>query len=237
LRATSFFPQLLPDQEAQRLRSLRAAHILNVPPERVLAGFVTLSAQVFSLPVSLLAIVEAEEVFYKATYGLPGLRPHPRAETLCTLAIHQNESVIFPDVAQAQHAHLSAATVASVQARGIRFYAAAPLRLPDQQPIGALCVLGCEPRPFHAQEQHLLEQLAQVVSQTLVARHTCLAQQELGWSQWQVVEEQLAEQVQTLGTFVGELLAPLRQLSLVELTQVEQRLQVLRELLVDYQPG
>jgi GAF domain-containing protein len=241
LRAISTAPNLLPDQEAQRLRSLRAAHILNVPPERVLAGFVTLSAQVFALPVSLLAIVEAEEVLYKASYGLPGLRTHPRAETFCTLAIHQNEPIVFQDVAQAQHTQLSDATVAAVQAKGIRFYAAAPLRLPDQQPIGTLCILGYEPRPFHAGEQHLLEQLAQVVSQTLVARHTCLASPRLGWAQWQVLEEQLAEQVQTLVTFVQQLpmpaALPLSQMSLVELPQVVQRLQVLRELLRDYQPN
>jgi GAF domain-containing protein len=236
LRTTSTAPSVLPDQEAQRLRSLRAAYILQVPPERVLAGFVALSAQVFSLPISLLAIVEAEEVLYKASYGLPGLRTHPRAETFCALAIDQNEPIVFRDVAQAQHAHLAATTVAAVQAKGIRFYAAAPLRLPDQQPIGTLCVLGYEPRPFHPQEQDLLEQLAQVVSQTLAARHTCLSSQGLGWTQWQVVEERLAEQVQTLVTFIQQPLTPRTRLSPVELTHVVQRLQTLRELVQDYQP-
>jgi GAF domain-containing protein len=229
-------PYLLPDQEAQRLRSLRAAHILQVPPERVLAGFVTLSAHVFDLPASLIAIVEAEEVLYKATYGLPTLRTHPRAETFCALAIHQPEPIIFRDVAQAQHAHLSEATVTAVQAKGIRFYAAAPLRLPDQHPIGTLCVLGYEPRPFHAGEQFLLEQVAQLVSQTLAARHLCLTSSGLGWAHWQVVEEQLAEEVLTLIAFVEQALAPLRRRPPSVLTQVVQRLQAVRDLLLDYQP-
>jgi GAF domain-containing protein len=230
----------MPDSEAQRLRSLRAAHILNVPPERVFAGFVALSAHVFGLPVSLLAIVEEEEVLYKATHGLSGLRAHPRAETFCALAIYQNEPIIFQDVAQAQHTLLPAAAVAAVQAKGIRFYAAAPLHLADKQPVGTLCVLDYEPRPFHAEEQHLLEQLAQVVSQIFVARHTCLTSQELGWAHWEVVEDQLAEEVQALTAFVQQVLVPLglplRSIPLSVLTQVVQRLQTLRELLLDYQP-
>jgi GAF domain-containing protein len=231
---------LLPADETQRLRSLRAYHLLQAPPERVFAELVALSAHVFGLPVALLAIVEAQEVIYKATYGLPGLRVHPRAETFCALAIHQNKPVVFWDVAQAQHALLSEAALAAVRAKGIRFYAGAPLRLPDAQPLGTLCVLGYEPRPFHAGEQDLLEQLAQVLGQTMAARHTCLSNPGLGWGHWEVIEEHLANEVQQLAAFVRQLLGPLTSplvaVPLGVLAQVAPRLQALGELLLDYQP-
>jgi GAF domain-containing protein len=231
---------LLPTEEAQRLRSLRAHQLQHAPPERVFAALVAVSAHVFGLPVSLLAIVEAEEVFYRATYGLPDLRRYPRAETLCALTIQQNTSVIFCDVAQAHHALLTDAMRAAVAAHGVHFYAGALLRLPDTQAVGTLCVVGYQPRPFSVGEQHLLEQLAQVLGQLLAARQTCMTTPALGWAHWQVVEEQLAEQVRSLGTWLEQRRVlpglPLATVPPRELAQVRRRLQVLHELLQEYQP-
>jgi GAF domain-containing protein len=227
--------------ETQRLQSLRAYNILHTPPERVFAELVALSAHVFGLPVSLLGIVEAEEVLYKATYGLPGLRGLARAETFCDIVIRQNKCVVFWDVAQAQHALLTEAAIAAVSTRGVRFYAGAPLHLPDEQTIGTLCVVGYEPRPFKAQEQHLLEHLAQVVGLLITARHACLSNRGLGWAHWGRLEDQLAEQVQTLGTWVQQQLAPLGSPLLAVpprvLAQVQQRLHELHEVLQEYQPA
>jgi hypothetical protein len=226
---------LLPTEEAQRLRSLRAHQLQHAPPERVFAALVAVSAHVFGLPVSLLAIVEAEEVFYRATYGLPGLRRYPRAETLCALTIQQNTSVIFCDVAQAHHALLTDAMRAAVAAHGVHFYAGALLRLPDTQAVGTLCVVGYQPRSFSVGEQ-----LAQVLGQLMAARQTCMTTPALGWAHWQVVEEQLAEQVRSLGTWLEQRRVlpglPLATVPPRELAQVRRRLQVLHELLQEYQP-
>jgi hypothetical protein len=232
-------PCLLPPQEAQRLRSLRAHQLQRAPPERAFAALVAVCAQVFGLPISLLALVEAEEVFYRATYGLSGLRSYPRAETLCAIAIQQNRSVIFCDVAQAEHALLSDAMRAAAHAHGVGFYAGALLRLPDQQAVGTLCVLGYQPRSFSVEEQHVLEQLAHVLGQMMAARQTCLTTRSLGWEHWQLVEEQLAEKVLSLGTWLGQRPAPLGSLLAAasqELVQVRRHLHALHELLQDYQP-
>jgi GAF domain-containing protein len=228
---------LLPVNEAQRLQSLRTYNLLQAPPERVFAEFVSLSAHVFRLPVSLLGIVGAEEVVYKATYGLPGLRVRPRAQTFCALAVCQNKSVVFCDVTQAQHACLTEAAQTAVLALGARFYAGAPLRLPDAQTVGSLCVAGYETRSFLAQEQRLLELLARVVGLTIAARHTCLTSRGLGWVHWQMLEDQLAEAVQTLDAWVRQRLTlPGRPLLAVH-TLVQQRLYELQELLWQYQPA
>jgi GAF domain-containing protein len=227
---------LLPVNEAQRLQSLRTYNLLQAPPERVFAELVSLSAHVFRLPVSLLGIVGADEVVYKATYGLPGLRVRPRGETFCALAVSQNKSFVFCDVTQAQHASLTEAAQKAVLALGAHFYAGAPLRLPDAQTIGALCVAGFETRPFIPQEQRLLELLAQVVGLTLAARHTCLTSRGLGWVHWQMLEDQLAEAVQTLGAWVQQRLATPGKPLLPVHTLVQQRLYGLQELLRQYQP-
>lgn len=224
---------LLPANEAERLRSLRDYNILQSPPERVFSEFVALSAQVFGLPAALLALVDAHEVVYKATHGLPGLRTSPRAQTFCALAIQQNEPVIFCDVAQAAHPCMTELALKTVLGAGVHFYAGALLRMPDAQTIGTLCVLGCKPRPFGAGEQHLLEQLAHVLSLSIAVRHTCLTSPGLGIAHWEVLEDQLAEEVQALSASAGQ---PALALPLVQ-TQVEGRLHDLRELLQEYQPA
>jgi hypothetical protein len=193
---------------------------------------------VFGLPISLLGIVAADEVVYKATYGL---RVLARAETLCALPVGRNQSVVFCDVTQAQQAGLPEAAVAAVRARGVHFYAGAPLRLPDAQTVGTLCVAGYAPRPFSVPEQRLLEQLAQVGSLVLAARHTCLTTRELGWVHWGVLEDQLATEVQTLSTWVQQRLTPLEGSLLagppVVRAQVQPCLHELQELLRQYQPA
>jgi GAF domain-containing protein len=225
--------------EIQRLQSLRAYNLLHMPPERVFAELVALSAHVFGLPVSLLGIVEAEEVLYKATHGVPGLRGLARAETFCDIVIRQNKCVVFWDVAQAQHVLLTETAIAAVNTRGVRFYAGVPLRLPDEQTIGTLCVVGYAPRPFGAEEQCLLEHLAQIVELLIAARHACLTNRGLGWGYWGKLEDQLAERVQTLGTWVQQQLAPLGSPLLAVppevLAQVQLRLHELHELLQEYQ--
>ncbi|MGI4874301.1 MAG: GAF domain-containing protein [Janthinobacterium lividum] len=228
---------MLPVDEAQRLQRLRTYHLLHTPPERVFAELVALSAHVFGLPISLLGIVGAADVVYKATYGVPGLRVLPRAETFCALTVWKNQSVVLCDLTQAQQAGLPEAAVATARARSMRFYAGAPLRLPDAQIVGSLCVAGYAPRSFSTPEQHLLEQVAQVVSQTLAARYTCLTNRELGWGHWGVLEDQLATEVQTLRAWVQQRLAPLGgALPPVVCAQVQQRLYELYKLLQQYQP-
>ena len=228
---------LLPPNEAARLRSLHAYGILPAPPERVFSELVAFSAQVFGLPMALLALVDAEQVVYKARWGVAGPRVSPRAETFCTLAVQQNQTLILSDVAQAPPACLPAAAAARAQAVGVRFYAGAPLRTPDEQPLGALCVLGYEPRSFSAEEQHLLEQVAVVLGLLIATRHACLTNPQLGWANWQLVEDQLAEEAHALHPFVqqlrpavgGWLAVPPRGLA-----QLEARLRTMRALLQDY---
>jgi GAF domain-containing protein len=229
---------LLPPDEAARLSSLYAYDILGAPTERVFAGLVELSAHVFGLPVALMGIVDAEQVVYKAAHGMPALASQPRAETFCAVVIRENKSVIFADVAAARHPYLTSAAEIAAQVAGVRFYAGAPLRMPDTHSLGTLCVVGYEPRTFREEEQHLLEQFAHVVSLAIAARHACLVGEELGASHWGIVEHQLAEEVRALIALVRYLLTrvnPQLAMPLLVLDHVGRRLADVREMLEEYQ--
>jgi hypothetical protein len=231
---------LIPPDETARLRSLHTHRLLQAPPERVFSVLVTVSARLFDLPVSLLALVDAEHVVYKALYGVAKLPVYPRAATFCALVVQQSQSVILPDLAQAPPASLLPTAAATAQAAGVRFYAGAPLRLSDERTVGTLCVLGYTPRRFSVAEQQLLESIAAVLGLMMTARHTCLSQPELGWSHWEVLEEQLAEAACALVSWLAQLRTPVRAGKLVPawvLKEVLARLAALRQLLQDYQPS
>ena len=230
---------LLPPDEAARLNTLRAYDMVAAPPERVFAELVELSAHVFSLPIALISIVDAEQVVYKAVHGLPGLLPQARTNTLCALVVRENKPVILPDIAAMRHPLLLSAAEIAAQVAGIRFYAGVPLRVSPAHSLGTLCVLGYQPRTFTAEEQHLLEQFAHVVGLVIVARHACLVEEDIGAIHWGIVEYQLAEEVRALVALVryllqranSQLAVPLRVLD-----HVGRRLADVREMLEEYQP-
>lgn len=199
---SSTSPTLLPPDEAERLLSLRHYDLVHALHEPVFDEFVALTARIFSLPISLISLVEADDVHYKGSYGLPSPDAQPRQEALCATAILHQRAVVYQDLATENNANLTAQAALAAQQHQLRFYAAAPLRMPDQHNIGALCVSGRQPRTFSLDEQQLLEHLAAIVSQTIAVRQRCLARPAGGEWHWHRLRTQLQEEVQALAALV-----------------------------------
>ena len=192
---------LLTADEAERLRALRHYDILHSLREAVFDEFVGLTARLFNLPISLIALVDAEEVEYKANQGLPGLLSQPRIEALCSVAVSQGQATVLTDLTSDEY-NLTTEATAAAWAKNLQFYAGVPLRMPDQRAIGTLCVIDHKPRTFSAEEQQALETIAQLVALTIVVRHCCLASKELGEAQWRVLQAQVVEEIQALVALV-----------------------------------
>jgi GAF domain-containing protein len=198
---------LLPVNETARLQTLRYYDILHSLHEPVFDEFVALAARIFSLPISLIALVAEEQVHYKANYGMPGNDVQHREEALCATAILQADAVVYKDLAIETNPLITARAAAAARNHQVRFYAAAPLCMPDQSIIGSLCIIDRTPRNFSAEEQRVLEQLAYLVSRTIVARHTCLSQYGSGEWEWHRLRIQVQEEVQALTALVRYLFA------------------------------
>jgi len=228
---------LLPADEAARLRSLQYHAIRSSLHEAVFEALVRLTAQVFSLPISLLTLIDAEEAIYIANQGLGKQERQPRVEALCALAVRENKAVVFADLTQEQQsARLTAEAVAAARLRNLQFYAGVPLRMPDQRTIGTLCVLDHQPRTFSAAEQDLLAHLSELVAQTIAVRHYCLVD-GLGEDHWQVVQELVGEKIKEIRGVVRSLVAPLPKplpVPVEILHVVRQRLADVYTLLRDY---
>ncbi|MDO7853512.1 GAF domain-containing protein [Hymenobacter convexus] len=237
--ASSPFPDFSAD-EAARLRSLRSVELLPALTEPVFNEFVALTARIFNLPISLISVVEETDVYYPANVGMPENKQQPRAEALCATAIAQAQAVVYHDLALETHPELPPEARRAAETNGLRFYAGALLRLPDQRPLGTLCVIDRAPRTFTPDEQRILEILAALVSRTVAVRHLCRLHPETGDAQWARLSAELEEEVQALNALVRYLTA--RHGTLVPvpaafLTQVESRLRDLQALLEAYHPG
>ena len=194
-----------PATEAARLACLRHHDILPFLYDGVFDEFVSLAARIFSLPISLFNLVDAHQVITKAHYGMPGIAPQPRAEILCSTVVEQNQVVVYHDLTAAAPTATNAVAIQATLAKRIRFYAAAPVRLTSQHSIGALCLLGQRPREFTVEEQHVLQSLADLVSQAIVMRHHCRTT-KLGEAHWQGLHTQMHDEVHALGALVRYLL-------------------------------
>ena len=193
---------LLPANDGERLHSLRAYDVLPTLAEPLFDEFVALTAQVFSLPISLIAVVEEEEVHYPANHGMPGNDQQPRVEALCSTAIQQARAVVYHDLVLEGQAALTPEAARAAEANDLRFYAGALLRLPDQRLLGTLCIIDRQPRTFSPDEQQVLDHLAAVVSQTIAVRHALLAQSPAGAAQWERLRAQLQEELRELTALV-----------------------------------
>jgi hypothetical protein len=230
-------PSLLPANETERLQTLHAYSVLRSLQEPLFTDVVELAATLFNVPISLLALVGADEVEYKATHGLPGLRSQPRVEAICSLAVKEEQVVVFTDLAHSHALTLEADMAA--RAKGLRFYAGAPLCVAGGYCLGTLCLIDRQPRSFSAAEQQVLELHAQVVAGLLVVRQHCLANptQEHDWVavrtelSWEV--KALIALVRYLATYSGtHIPVPADVLDLVS-----RRLKDFYSKLADYYPG
>ncbi|MDQ2768981.1 MAG: GAF domain-containing protein [Bacteroidota bacterium] len=233
--ATNSLPNL-PDDDAARLRSVRAFEVLPVLTEPLFDEFVALTARIFNLPISLISVVEEIDVHYPANFGLPGHTRQPRAEALCSTAIVLARAVVYHDVALDVSTIPEEALEAALR-NEVRFYAGALLHLPDQRPFGTLCVIDRQPRNFTTEEQHVLELLAGLVSQTIAVRHLCYLHPESGEARWATLSAELKEEVQALNALVRYLFVRHGSQMPVPadfLTQVESRLRDLHTILRDF---
>ena len=222
---------LLPLDEAERLQTLRQYQVLSAPLDDVFQDLVKLSALLFNMPLAFLAIVDEHEVLFPALHGAAYLRPVPRANALCSVAIHYPHAIAYENLPAAAQNGIDAQAIRAALDEGAAFYAGAPLRMPDHNCVGVLCLMGPTPRPFVPSEEAALEAIADVASLCLAVRHLCRSTPELGPKLWATLAGRLCRDLQALQRQVGEMLQLFGRGAPVPfpvLRAVQQQLQALR---------
>jgi two-component sensor histidine kinase len=154
------------DAEADRLAALRRYDILDTPPDGSFDRITALAADLLSVPIAIISLVDHDRIWFKSHHGLD-VRQIDRGPGLCASAILQDEPWVLTD-AQADVRALTNPLVAGEF--GLRFYVGIPLRTQDGFNLGTLCVIDRAPRPVTDRQIAHLKHLASVVMDRMELR-------------------------------------------------------------------
>lgn len=152
--------------EAERLRELRALHILDSGSEAVFDDLVSLASDMFDVPIALVSLVDENRQWFKACIGLD-TDETPRSQAFCAYTILQDDVMVIED------AHLDPRVSDNPLVTGlprIRFYAGAPLVTRAGYRIGTFCLIDLSPRSFQPADRDRLRRFASIVSQQIELR-------------------------------------------------------------------
>lgn len=155
----------LPVNETQRLLSLHALQILDSPSEERYDRITRLAQRVFDVDICLISLVDVDRQWFKSKQGLKACET-PREISFCGHAILDHPVLVVGDAkADARFADNPLVTGPPY----IRFYAGCPIRSPDGERIGTLCLIHSKPRELPADDEVVLRDIAALVEDELKA--------------------------------------------------------------------
>lgn len=154
-----------PTAEPTRIQALKDLSILDAPPEERFDRLTRLARRLFDVPVALVHLEATNRLWFRSPEEKEQLRRPPEQE-LCARLPAQGRLVVVRD-AREEEALREQPLV--VQEPGIRFVAGAPVKAPDGERLGILCILDHEPRDFADDDQTLLRDLGDLVEREFAA--------------------------------------------------------------------
>jgi PAS domain S-box-containing protein len=153
----------LPPNEAVRLESLRALHLLDTPPEERFDRITRLAARILGVPSAYVSLVDEDRQFFKSHYG-SDLVESPRSNSFCAYTILEKKQLVVPDAkADARFADNPLVTGKP----NIRFYMGSPIAARDGSLVGSLCVTDYQPRVPSSEDIAVLNDLALIAQSEL----------------------------------------------------------------------
>ncbi len=153
-------------RERARQQALHDLQILDTPAEAEFDDLAWLAAQLCSVSIALVSLVDANRQWFKARYGLD-VQQTARSVSFCAHTIEQDSLLEIVDALQDPR---FADNPLVTGAPHIRFYAGAPLVTTDGHRLGTLCVIDTRPRELDATQREALQRLAARAAHNLEAR-------------------------------------------------------------------
>lgn len=158
---------IIPDNDAERIKKLRAYDILDTPEEDTFNKIAVLAAQIFNTPIAQVTFVDEERVFFKTNISpLPATEIN-RNDSFCSIAILNDNVTLFSNILEVPE--LQSNPFVTME-NGVRFYAGAPLKTTEGLQLGTVCVLDVEPKEVTEQQLKMLETLSAIAMDELELR-------------------------------------------------------------------
>lgn len=157
-------PQL--DFEEDRLAALRRYHILDAPPEDCFDAFTRIASEVCNTPMSLISLIDEDRQWFLSRVGLE-TKETCRDISFCGHAIEHPDLLEIPDTLKEDRFSDNPLVTGPPH---LRFYAGVPLRDPEGNALGTLCVLDTQPGTLTDSQKDVLKNLAALVVDRIVSR-------------------------------------------------------------------
>ncbi len=152
------------DEEA-RLDALHRLNLLDTAPSESFDRITRMASQIFGLPIAAISLTDRDRQWFKSRVGVSHWSI-PRLKAPCSEVAETADTLVIPDL------HEDRCYRTSILAdQGIRFYAGASLTTREGHSLGALCVLGTEPRQVTDAECNALNDLAKMVMVQIELQH------------------------------------------------------------------
>ncbi|MHA0917353.1 sensor domain-containing diguanylate cyclase [Kosakonia cowanii] len=147
------------DKEEKRILALYAMGILDTETEERFDRITRLAIKFFNVQIALISLLDKDRQWFKSSCGLD-IKSTPRTDSFCTYAVENGEPLIVNDTKEDVRFR---GTRLVTQPPYIRFYAGYPVRMPDGEIAGTICIIDNKPRSFHDDELNILRDLAGIV--------------------------------------------------------------------------
>lgn len=154
-----------PIHERNRVNTLHAQDLLDTPSEVAFDRLARIAACTLEAPLAVVALVDAERQWNKATYGTT-IREVDRSVSLASAALERDGITMLHDL-QADDRFDDNPFVHEEQ---VDFYAAATLETTDGHRLGVLAVMDTMSRPLSNEQKKTLSDLAQTTAHEIERR-------------------------------------------------------------------
>jgi len=154
-----------PENEEARLATLRSLNILDSSPEERFDRLTRLAKRLFNVPIALVSLVDESRQWFKSSQGLSASETS-REVSFCGHAILGDGVFLISDATQDERFHDNPLVTGEPK---VRLYAGCPLVVGDGHRLGTLCIVDRQPRKLDDEELELLQDLARMAEQELVA--------------------------------------------------------------------
>jgi len=151
--------------EVVRLATLQDLRLLDTPASESFDRITRMASQLFGLPSAAVSLTDSDRQWFKSRIGVD-VASMPREGAPCAEVTATRDVLVLSDIAQ-DPAYRDTPLAKS----GARFYAGAPLLTQNGLAIGALCVVGSEPRQFSTAETAMLRDMAAMVMAQVELQH------------------------------------------------------------------
>ena len=151
--------------EEARLDALYQLNLLDTPASESFDRITRMASHLFQLPIAAVSLTDRDRQWFKSRVGVAHCSI-PREQAPCAEVAESADTLIIPDLLESDCYRNS-----PLAQQGIRFYAGASLTTRDGYSLGALCVLGTEPRQVSDGERAALRDLAEMVMSQIELQH------------------------------------------------------------------